>query len=91
MSDFNDFINNNSKNDTKSQNVFDVLTKLANKYDGKSQGELLNAIYTEAKKGKINGTLTNSDIDNFVSVLAPILDEKKKKMLISLANDLKKL
>lgn len=90
MSDFNDFINGGSKNGNN-QNIFDTLTKIANKYDGKSQGELLNAIYTEAKKGKLNGTLSNQDIDNFVSVLAPILDDKKKRMLISLANDLKKL
>ncbi len=90
MSDFNDFINSGSKNGNN-QNIFDTLTKIANKYDGKSQGELLNAIYTEAKKGKLNGTLSNQDIDNFVSVLAPILDDKKKRMLISLANDLKKL
>lgn len=90
MSDFNDFINSGSKNGNN-QNIFDTLTKIANKYDGKSQGELLNAIYTEAKKGKLNGTLSNQDIDNFVSILAPILDDKKKRMLISLANDLKKL
>ena len=87
------------KNKTKSNNyggdidnnLFNLVGSLASKYDGKSQTELLKAIYEEAKKGKERGTLTNRDIDNFVSMLSPLLDDKKRKILYSVSEELKKI
>ena len=49
------------------------------------------AIYEEAKKGKSNGTLTNQEIDNFALMLSPMLDDKQRKILNKVVNELKKL
>ena len=73
------------------QNVFNLVNSIAGKYDGKSQAELMKAIYDQALQGKRQGTLTNSDIDNFVGMLSPMLDEKKRKILFKIAEELKKI
>ena len=87
MQDFNEF----SKNQTPPKNLIDMVTSLANKFDGKSQNDLLKAIYSEAEKGKRNGTLTNGDLENFALFLSPMLDEKKKKLLHKVLEELKKI
>lgn len=92
MQDFNDYIKNSSgKKDIGSGNLFDLVNSLAGKFDGKSQNELMKAVYEEAKRGKQNGTLTNADIDNFSNMLAPLLDDKKRKMLYKIVEELKKI
>ena len=98
MEDFNQFIKNNNGDDYQKemqnpayQNLFNMVSDLASKFDGKNQNELMTAIYKEAKKGKENGTLKNSDIDYFVSILSPFVDDKKKKILKKIAEELKKI
>ncbi len=96
MQDFNSFANgrkekDNGAPDGMDKNLYNLVSSLAGRFDGKSQGELIKAIYEEAKKGKQNGTLSNADIDNFVNMLSPMLDEKKQKMLFKIANELKKI
>ena len=95
MQDFNDFISNEQKNNTKKgsaeQNILNLVSSLAGKFDGKSQQELIKAIYEEARRGKKNGSLSNKDIDNFASMLSPILDDKKRKMLGKIVEELKKI
>ncbi len=96
MQDFNSYVNN-QKNKKQSdingmdKNLYNLVSSLAGRFDGKNQSELIKAIYEEAKKGKQNGTLTNAEIDNFVSMLSPLLDDKKKKMLSKIAEELKKI
>ena len=75
----------------ENQNLFNLVNSIAGKYDGKSQAELMKAIYDQALQGKRQGTLTNSDIDNFVGMLSPMLDEKKRKILFKIADELKKI
>ena len=96
MEDFNSYVNNAKNNKTKvpngmDKNLYNMVSSLAGKFDGKSQNDLIKAIYQEAKKGKEQGTLSNSDIDNFVGMLSPMLDDKKRKMLIKIADELKKI
>jgi len=93
MQDFNDFIKNNqSPNESKNeQNLMNMVMSLASKYDGKNTQELIRAVYDEAKKGKKNGTLTNADIDNFYLMLSPLLDDKKRKMLRKITEELKRI
>ena len=95
MEDFNSFANNQKDNPnqkmTMDGNLFNLITSLSNKFDGKSQTELIKAIYEEAKKGKQNGTLSNADIDNFSQMLSPLLDDKKRKILIKVTEELKKI
>ena len=80
MQDFNDYVKNN--NDAKNNNAYDDImqkvSSIAGGFDGKNQTDLMRAIYEEAKKGKKNGTLKNSDIDNFALMLAPMLDSTQK-------------
>ncbi len=92
MQDFNDYVNSyKNSGDTDTTNLFNLVNSLAEKFDGKSQNELMKAVYEEAKKGKRNGTLTNADIDNFASMLAPLIDENKRKMLYKIVEELKKI
>ena len=101
MEDFNSFSakNSQSKNanlggekySNEKQNILNLVSSLARKYDGKSKTELFRAVYEEAKKGKMKGTLTNSDIDNFVNLLSPFLDDKMKKALNKVVEEIKKI
>lgn len=72
-------------------NLFGMVNDIARKFEGKDQNELLKAIFDEAKKNKKNGTLTNAEIDNFAAMLAPVLDDKKRKILDKIVADLKKI
>ena len=67
------------------------MSRLAKNFDGKSQNDLLRAVYKEAEKGKRAGTLTNAEIDRFVAMLSPVLDGKKRAYLIKIAEELKKI
>ena len=96
MQDFNDYVKNGGSTsgintDGVDPNILNMVTSLANRFDGKSQNELLMAIYEEAKKGKRQGTLSNADIDNFAKMLSPMLDDKKRKMLNKVVHELKKI
>ncbi len=95
MQDFNDFIKNNPQNQEElfkgNEGIIDMVTKMAKKFDGKSEGELMKAIFEEAKKRKLKGTLTNAEIDGFYNMLYPMLDDKQRKMLNKVVADLKRL
>ncbi len=96
MQDFNDYVKNGGSTsgintDGVDPNILNMVTSLANRFDGKNQNELLMAIYEEAKKGKRQGTLSNADIDNFAKMLSPMLDDKKRKMLNKVVHELKKI
>ena len=95
MQDFNEYVSNSQNNVQKpegmDQNIFNMVSSLASKFDGKSQNELIMAIYNEAKKGKRQGTLSNADIDNFANMLLPMLDKEKSKMLKKIVQELKKI
>ena len=82
---------NQNSNGTQGVDLFKMVTELTQKFDGKSQNELLKAIYVEAEKNKRNGTLSNDQIDTFVALLSPALDEKKRKLLKKIASQLKKI
>ncbi|MBE7062070.1 MAG: hypothetical protein E7382_05990 [Clostridiales bacterium] len=97
MQDFNEFASNNKNNSNFNpnaeldQNILNLVSSLAGKFDGKSQQDLIKAIYEEARRGKKRGTLSNNDIDNFASMLAPLLDDKKKKLLKKIVEELKRI
>ena len=86
MRDFNNYNGNNSV----SGDSMETLKKFAEKYEGASQGELINAIMLEAEKGRRNGTLSNADIDRFSAMLSPMLNREQKKQLEKVVNQIKK-
>lgn len=63
----------------------------ASQMDGKSESDMMRAIYARAAEGKRSGTLTNEQIDSFVSQFAPMLDAVKRKKLYKIAEQLKKM
>lgn len=92
MQDFGKF-SEEMKNKPKNENgsLYEQAVNIAKSFDGKNQTELLAAVYKEAERGKRAGTLTNAEIDNFVAVLSPILDRKKRGYLYKIAEELKKI
>lgn len=95
MKDFNEYVENSKNGKSFSENkqgdLYGLVNSLAKKFDGKSQSELLAAIYKEAKSGKEKGTLSNADIDSFVNTLSPFLDDKKRGYLNKIAKELKNI
>jgi hypothetical protein len=94
MQDFNNYANNQGKSNAQNNadgDFFNLVNSLARSFDGKSQNELVSAVFEEAKRGKMNGTLTNADIDRFSAMLSPMLDDKKRKVLNKIVSELKKI
>ena len=86
MKDFNSYkgeenIGTSSGSGTGTVDPFELFSKLSREYEGKSSDEMIRAILKEAEKGRKNGTLSDSDIDNFASAVAPLLNDKQRKML----------
>ena len=91
MDNYNQYSNDGNNSNGQGVDLFKLVTLLSQKFDGKNQNELLKAVYQEAEKGKRNGTLTNEQIDTFVAILSPALDDKKRKLLKKIATELKKI
>lgn len=93
MQDFNEYSKSQSSSNSKqsSEDMFSDVMNVARQFDGKSQKELLTAIYQKAREGKKNGTLTNEQIDAFSRMLYPMFDEKQRKVLDKVVAELKKL
>lgn len=83
--------NSGKQNASGTGGLYETVSRLAKNFDGKSQNDLLRAIFAEAEKGKRAGTLTNAEIDNFVALLSPALDAKKRAYLRKIAEDIKKI
>lgn len=80
------------KNTAGNVNSTVELAKIVSKaMNGKSQGQLLQTIISEAERGKREGTLTNADLDNFYGALYPMLDGFKRKKLKEVIAKLKSI
>lgn len=89
MKDFKNFSNEGKNDKTGAEdNLINVLNKTLN---GKNGGNLLQTIIAQAEEAKKNGTLTNADLDNFYTNLAPLLDAFKRAKLKQVINKLKAL
>lgn len=92
-----DFKSYNPEPPKKPENNADVnstveLAKAISKaMNGKSEGQLLATIIAEAERGKREGTLTNADLDNFYSAVAPLVDGFKRKKLKEVITRLKNI
>lgn len=64
---------------------------LSKQYEGRSEGDMLKAIYAQALEGKRNGTLTNEQIDAFYKQISPMLDGAKRKKLQKIVERLKSM
>ena len=95
MKDFNSFTSEEKVNLGEDLNLsgdpFEMLGKLSAKYEGKSSEEIMRAIIFQAEKSRKAGKLTDSDIDNFASSVAPLLNDKQRKTLTTIVERLKKI
>ena len=87
MDDFKSYASNNQEK--LPQNLSDMVKALAGKYDGATEEELIRAIVLEAEKGRRNGTLKDSDIDNFANMLYPMLNGAQRKQLEKIVKTIK--
>lgn len=70
--------------------AFDMLKRIAGRYEGASEAELINAIMAEAAKARAEGRLSDKEIDSFVAQIAPMLDKNQQKRLVTVAEKIKK-
>lgn len=71
------------------EQTVNMATTLAKAFSGKSEKDVWQTILAQAEQGKRDGTLTNADLDNFYSVLSPMLDGFKRQRLKSIIAKLK--
>ena len=95
MKDFKSFTSEEKVNLGEDLNLngdlFEMLGKLSAKYEGKSSDEIMRAIIFQAEKSRREGKLTDSDIDNFASSVAPLLNDKQRKTLQTVIERIKKI
>ena len=67
-----------------------MIKTLLGRYEGKSKDEIMTSILSMAQKSRSEGKLSDAEIDYFYSLLAPMLDEEKLKMLDEVVDKIKK-
>lgn len=82
---------NQTANGGSVENTVNLASEMARAFNGKSEGQVLQAIISQAEQGKRNGTLTNADLDNFYNTISPMLDGFKKQKLKQIIAKLKSL
>ena len=91
MQDFNSFVSNQPKDEAKKEEIQTMAKQLADAFEGKGETDVLKAIYKEAERGRKAGTLSDSDLDNFVKTVEPMLNSNQKKKLQYVINKLKNI
>ncbi len=86
-----DFASYSGKEQQESVDWEKEVKKIASRYNGRGEGEILKEIFARAAEGKRNGTLSNEQIDEFFGRFAPMLDGAKRKRLQKLVNQLKEM
>ncbi len=98
MNDFKSYSNASDNNtadkkggDASLNNTVEMAKIISKAMNGKSTAQIMQTIISEAERGKREGRLTNADLDNFYSALAPILDGAKKRKLKEIIAKLKNI
>lgn len=79
----------NNQNIKSNQSAFELLKRVASKYEGASEGELISAIMQEARRAKERGELSEKEIENFVNSIYPMLNAKQRKQLNEVVQKIK--
>lgn len=88
--------NTESRTDSKadifggSGEAFETVKRIAEKYEGASESELLSAILSEAVKARGEGNLSDAEIDSFVEQISPMLNDLQRKRLAAVVGKIKK-
>jgi hypothetical protein len=71
---------NRKPSDSDKKNEADIKEKLK-RYEGKSRGDIMSELTRAIEKGKRDGTLSISELENYYKMASPMLnDEQRKKM-----------
>ena len=96
MNDFKSYSGETPEKNTNT-NAGDVnstveMAKMMSKaMSGKSERQIFQTIMQEAERGKRDGTLSNTDLDNFYNALSPMLDGMKRRKLKEIITKLKSI
>ena len=88
MRDFNSYEKKETTNQGLNGDAMNNLRKLAGKYEGASENDLISAIMIEAEKGRRNGTLSDADVDNLI---APMLNPSQRAKLKAVVSKIKNI
>ena len=94
MNDFASYQGKNQNPDKAEKTAEEWVSQakqVAGMYEGRSENDMLKAIYAQAVEGKKNGTLTNEKIDAFYKQFSPMLDAGKRKRLQKIVEQLKRM
>ncbi|MCH5155699.1 MAG: hypothetical protein J1F69_03750 [Clostridiales bacterium] len=87
MRSIRDFERDGGKSDN--QTLKEEVQAVASKYVGKSEEELIRALRQNVAESKQNGTFSVEQLENFVSVVSPNLDEQSRNKLMALVDMIK--
>lgn len=101
MEDFNSFAKNggekkgNGKKENKNgalpEELLSALGMMQQKYEGKSESDLIEAIISEATRRRKSGGLSDAELDGFIGALRPILNAEQRKKLDKIIEKIKKI
>lgn len=74
-----------------SENAFETVKRIAEKYEGASESDLLAAILNEAVKARADGKLSDAEIDSFAEQISPMLSDVQRKRLAAVIAKIKKI
>lgn len=72
-------------------NTVELAKTISRAMNGKNQAQIMRTIIAEAERGKREGRLSNSDLDNFYNAIYPMLDGAKRKKLTEVIEKLKNI
>ena len=87
MRSIKDFGREENKKDN--QTLREEVQSVAAKYAGQSEEELLNALRQNVASAKRNGTFSVEQLDGFVSIVSPGLDDAARQRLNALVEMIK--
>ena len=79
-----------TRKEMNNESAFNLLKEVASRYEGASEQDLISAILKEAKSARDEGRLSDSEIENFVYTISPMLKPAQRKQLDKVIKQIKK-
>lgn len=80
---------NQQNSAAESESGYSGIYEEINKFNGKSESELMSELFNMARKNKSDGTLADADLDAFKEQIAPYLSAEQNERLTQIVNQLK--
>ena len=64
----------------------EFMSDITGKYKGKSENQLIDQLLELVKQGRQDGTFSDSQLDDFIALVSPQLDDNGRKKLDDLAS-----